>query len=212
MNISDELKRIDAALLSPEFAQAVERGDLVEARRIARSEPGERKCTRRGFGHPRCEQCPKDEGCPYDPNHTLYRVKVGSGGMFTYDLMDVGRFARRMAVEGDERPFSVTPYVAKSVEDGQALEGNAYATLRDRMDELALTAGPERTWEELYKQLRHELNVAGQGSASVLREEPEALVRKALDNFDESHPVRQYTELILKNVVALTAALKKEKP
>lgn len=37
----------------------------------------------------------------------LYRVNVQGGGSFLYDAIDVGRFALRMAEEGDRRPFTV---------------------------------------------------------------------------------------------------------
>lgn len=39
----------------------------------------------------------------------LYVVDVNDGGTFLYDTLDVGRFATRMAEQGDDRPFTVKP-------------------------------------------------------------------------------------------------------
>lgn len=41
-----------------------------------------------------------------DDEH-MYRVKVEGGGVFLYDLIDVGRFAKEMAQQDDCRSFSV---------------------------------------------------------------------------------------------------------
>jgi hypothetical protein len=40
----------------------------------------------------------------------LYTVSVKGGGQFLYDLIDVGRFALRMAEQGDRRPITVKPW------------------------------------------------------------------------------------------------------
>lgn len=66
-----------------------------------------------------CKMPPAGWWCSRDKGHggpcaarpapsTLYRVNVKGGGKFLYDLADVGRFAQRMAAEGDERAFSIT--------------------------------------------------------------------------------------------------------
>ena len=51
---------------------------------------------------------PHVASCPLYERPALYRVTVDEGrGSFLLDVMDVGRFAQRMAQEGDERPFTI---------------------------------------------------------------------------------------------------------